>query len=425
MLTKIISELNENNSSLYKLSVLKKYRTDKEFVRLIELTYNPKYNYGISKNKMLTELKNHNKKSSVYNINDILDFLECISKSKLRGLKPFGDLLEMLLQTSDETANIICDVLGHTLGSGVNVGQITKVFPELKFKPKYMRCSVFNKAKLNKLKFPVIAQVKMDGTYREIHVGETVTGCTRSGEPYSNPVLFEQMASFPRGYYFGEITIPGINRMKANGLVNSDNPPDEQEVFTMWDFLTDEEYNTADARPYSERFEGLSTLPVKPNIGIVESKVVNSPSELSQTIAKWVSEGQEGGVIKTLSLGFKDGTSPNQIKIKRCAECEMRITGFIPGSLGTKREGLIGAVCFENDEGTIKGRCSGFDDTLLKQFSLDPKAYIGKIVSVVYNDVTVSNGEHGLLHPRFVEVRDDKDETDTLEKCKAMLEMGF
>ena len=78
MLTKIISELNASNSSNYKLEVLKKYKDDPDFQDLVQMTYNPKFNYGISKNKMLKELKSGQKKQSIYNIKDILIFLKKI-----------------------------------------------------------------------------------------------------------------------------------------------------------------------------------------------------------------------------------------------------------------------------------------------------------------------------------------------------------
>ena len=162
MLTKIISELNASNSSNYKLEVLKKYKDDPDFQDLVQMTYNPKFNYGISKNKMLKELKSGQKKQSIYNIKDILIFLKKISNEQLRGLKPFNELKEMLLQTESETADLVCNVLGHTLGSGINITQISKIFTDFDFKPKYMRCSVLDKKTLAKIKFPAILQVKMD-----------------------------------------------------------------------------------------------------------------------------------------------------------------------------------------------------------------------------------------------------------------------
>ena len=428
MLTKIISELNASNSSNYKLEVLKKYKDDPDFQDLVQMTYNPKFNYGISKNKMLKELKSGQKKQSIYNIKDILIFLKKISNEQLRGLKPFNELKEMLLQTESKTADLVCNVLGHTLGSGINIAQISKIFTDFDFKPKYMRCSVLGKKTLAKIKFPAILQVKMDGTYREIHVGETVTGRTRSGEPFTNKTLFEQMKKFPKGYYFGEITVPGMNRMEANGLVNSDNPPEASEIFTVWDYLTDTEYKTCKTRRYFDRLTELQSIQNKAfNVRVVKTKTVESKEEMFEVVNNWIQSGEEGGVLKSFDLGFKNGTATQQIKIKPYVDCEMRVTGVIPGALGTKREGMVGALEFENDEHTIKGSCSGFSDAILKQISKDPESYIGKIISVEFNDIVKSknNNYYSLSHPVFIEIRNDKTETDTLDKVIQLRDMSY
>ena len=45
MLKDILNELNESNSSNYKLDILKKYKDNSELKKLLELTYNRnKYN---------------------------------------------------------------------------------------------------------------------------------------------------------------------------------------------------------------------------------------------------------------------------------------------------------------------------------------------------------------------------------------------
>ena len=52
---------------------------------------------------------------------------------------------------------------------------------------------------------------------------------------------------------------------------------------------------------------------------------------------------------------------------------------------------------------------------------------IGKVFEVKFNDVTKAEGNDyfALSHPRFVEWRNDKDETDTLEKVLKLKEMAM
>jgi hypothetical protein len=46
---------------------------------------------------------------------------------------------------------------------------------------------------------------------------------------------------------------------------------------------------------------------------------------------------------------------------------------------------------------------------------------------VQFNDLTKAEGNdyYALSHPRFIEIRSDKDETDTLEKVQMLREMAM
>ena len=84
-------------------------------------------------------------------------------------------------------------------------------------------------------------------------------------------------------------------------------------------------------------------------------------------------------------------------------------------------------MIFENDEGTIKGRTSGFTDDQLEDFNSRREELIGKVFTVVCNDITKgrNNEYYALSHPRFDKFRDDKNETDTLERALELKEMAM
>ena len=48
-------------------------------------------------------------------------------------------------------------------------------------------------------------------------------------------------------------------------------------------------------------------------------------------------------------------------------------------------------------------------------------------MTVQFNDITKGrdNDHYAFSHPRFIEFRDDKDETDTLEKVNQLKEMAM
>jgi ATP-dependent DNA ligase len=139
-------------------------------------------------------------------------------------------------------------------------------------------------------------------------------------------------------------------------------------------------------------------------------------------------QGLEGGIIKDWSLIYKDGTAKKQLKLKLVISAEVRVTGFIEGKKGTKRENTFGSLIFENDEGTIKGSTSGFTDKMLEEINSNRDSWIGRVIEVEFNDITKSRDSetYAFSHPRFIADRsDEKNSTDTLERCQEMKEMAM
>lgn len=430
MISEFLSELNESNSSNYKISTLKKYQNSEIVKQLLKLTYDKNnFNFGMSRTRLLGILNESNFPEGIDKIDDYLDLLQ-ENSGKLSGnsAKEFYSLL--LQKLTEDSRVILLNILGRDLKCGINIKNINKVFKNLIPKPNYMRCAVFSEKLVKKIHFPAMLQLKMDGTYREFNVSNgTVSAKTRAGEEYQNEVLFDILKSFPDGYYMGELTIDGESRFTGNGLINSLNPPLDKIIFTCWDFLTFDEYIGNVKTSYIDRFNRLQNLIESRDfkqVKLVENHIVNNVSEALKQVSLWMSEGLEGGVLKDFNNTFKNGTSNTQLKIKLKVDAEMRITGFTEGTPGTKREGKIGAIQFANDEGTIKGQCSGFSDAELEEFSKNKDSLIGKIISVEFNDVTKAenNEYYALSHPRFIEIRNDKTETDDLKKVIQLRDMA-
>ena len=430
MISDFLSELNESNSSNYKISTLKKYQNSEIVKQLLKLTYDKNnFNFGMSRTRLLGILNESKFPEGIDKIDDYLDLLQ-ENSGKLSGnsAKEFYSLL--LQKLTEDSRVILLNILGRDLKCGINIKNINKVFKNLIPKPNYMRCAVFSEKLVKKIHFPAMLQLKMDGTYREFNVSNgTVSAKTRAGEEYQNEVLFGILKSFPDGYYMGELTIDGESRFTGNGLINSLNPPLDKIIFTCWDFLTFDEYTGKVKTSYIDRFNRLQNLIENRDfkqVKLVENHIVNNVSEALKQVSLWMSEGLEGGVLKDFNNTFKNGTSNTQLKIKLKVDAEMRITGFTEGTPGTKREGKIGAIQFANDEGTIKGQCSGFSDAELEEFSKNKDSLIGKIISVEFNDITKAenNEYYALSHPRFIEIRNDKNETDDLKKVIQLRDMA-
>lgn len=473
MIYKFLEEINLTNSSNDKLKVLEKYKDDATVTQVLALAYDRvRFTYGVSYNT----IKNC---SNLEYFEPTVDLAFAIGElSKLISREVTGNtavklIKDIIAATSPEDGDIIKKIIDRDLRINAGKTQINKVHPGLITKPAYMRCGVFNAKTAKKIKFPALIQKKADGTYREfvVHNG-TVTCNSRSGEVYTYPKIFNTISTFADGHYFGELTVKtcdtlvcvmetGLKPEEAadsthkvtqailkhklsgpyilpreigNGMINSDDVPHDNLVLELWDFVSMKEHGNSinkikNKTQYERRFRDLELI-VNPSLETVKVieylKVFNIQEALEQT-SVWMKDGFEGGVLKNLDGVFRDGTSPDQLKLKLVISLEMRFTGFTEGT--GKNAGYFGAVTFENDDGTIKGKVgvSTMTEKMRDEIHFNREKYLGRVFEVECNDITLAEGSatYSLSHPRFIEMRNDKDETDTLERAFELREMAM
>lgn len=439
MIANIISELCENNGSNYKLEVLNKHKDNKLFSRVLKMTYDSVvYRYYLTMNYWNKNSEEFVSNSSpTMTLEQALDFLEFkLSTRELSGNVAIEEMDKVFRSLSDEDRDILIKMINRDLRINCGRTSINKVFKNLITKPVYMRCGVFSKKTAKDINYPAAIQLKADGTYREMQVlNGAVKLFSRSGEQYFYQ-FEEKYSDLPEGHYTGELLIDGIeNRSESNGLLNSDNPPTDKIIFYVWDYITADEYTNAvkkvkNTTPYSTRFIALQEIVSARNdfqLKVIESHQVNNSQEAFAKVIHWMEQGLEGGVLKDLDGVFRDGTSKHQLKMKLEMDLEVRVTGFKEGKVGTKREETFGAMTFETDDGKIKGATSGFTDAMLDEINSNRDFYIGKIMTVSCNDITKGrdSDHYALSHPRFKEFRNDRDDTDTLERAFEIKEMAM
>jgi DNA ligase-1 len=443
----IIQELNLENGSNYKMGVLRKHADNTLLQRVLKMTYDKvDFTYGVTMKNVSTDVEYKTISISLASALDILE--HDFSVRLITGNDALRKIGEMLNQLSTEDGDILAKILTRDLRINMGRSNINKVFKGLIVKPVYMRCGLFKNGKKSKINPEgSIVQLKADGTYREFTVENGAVICnSRSGESYDYPILNQTLETYPDGHYIGELTVrladgAICNRATGNGFIKSMKLPEGAAiVLDLWDYVTLEEYTNAANKikgftPYHRRLTTLALTVLKDKhlspmphaINVIETHVINTITEAMQHCAAWMEAGLEGGIWKDKDAIFRDGTSPQQEKMKLEIDADVRITGFTEGTKGTVREHTFGAITFENDEGTVKGQTSGFNDSQLKDFNSRRDELIGKIMSVQFNDVTKgrTNEYYALSHPRFIEIRNDKDSTDTLERILESKEMAM
>ncbi|MCD6435999.1 MAG: hypothetical protein J7L15_06380 [Clostridiales bacterium] len=441
-ISNIINEINKENGSNYKIDVLKKHKDNELLKKVLKMTYcKVSYIYGISMKNIPVILNDLGK----ITLEEAVDSLEKLADRTYTGNAAIQYLTNILNSLDEMDSQIIKGIINRDLRINMGRSNINKVYKNLIVKPPYQRCDIGTEVNIKKnLNFneTVYSQTKMDGTYRSVLIDQGITIMSRSGQEDSFPVIEEQLKTLELDGYvlLGELTLKGNqDRSKGNGLINSDNVPHEDVLFTVWDMIPIQEYSmnkdqirlstkNGTLSLYKDRLSLLeNTIVNLDNVEVIEYRIVKNMKEAYIHFQEITKRGDEGTVLKAHNMVWKDGTSKQQLKVKLQIDAEMRCTGFTQGSIGTKREKTFGALMFENDEGTIKGQTSGFTDAQIEEFNNNRSKYIGKVMTVEFNDLTKSRGNdyYALSHPRFIEFRDDKDTTDTLERTLESKEMAM
>lgn len=442
----ILDELNLENGSNYKLEVLKKHKDNELLKRVLKMTYDKvTYTYGIT-------MKNINYTSQPgrpISLETALNKLEeKFCTREWTGNKAIDALTILFENLSASNAYVLERVIDRDLKINIGKANINKVFKNLIVKPPYTRCEIGTAENVKKnidFNKKVFSQVKMDGTFRRAIIdGDNVEITSRPGIETKFPLIENQIQSLQiDGHVLvGEMTLRGeLDRKKGNGLINSDDIPHNDVVFTIWDLVPIQEFRMSKDEIkkaekagtlslYEDRFEKLEKLLNTfnlPNVELIEYKIIKNMREAYEHFQEVTKRGLEGTVIKAYNMTHKDGNSKKQLKVKLVIEVDVRITGFTEGT--GKNKDYFGAMTFVNDEGTIKGKVgvSSMTEDMRDYIHNNREIIIGQVAAVVCNDITKAknNDFHALSHPRFNKLRGVDKQTDTLERALESKEMAM
>ena len=472
-INEILNEMNESNSSNYKLEVLKKYSDNELLKRVLKMTYDKvQYTFGVT-------MKNVRAGSSenTQTLDWALDILENkINTREVTGNAAISTVENILEQLSESDRSVFERILGRDLKINCGRTQINKIFKDLITKQLYCRCDIYGQKTAKNINFEngAIIEKKSDGTFKETSVSETVDIVSRSGEQYVMQKFESIFSEAPKGVYIGEMTVELddglyekimptmwkknpkkaaeieekyargwkiLDRSTGNGLINSLDIPEDNIVYELWDFIPFEEYKIAASKDknnkskmtYSQRFKLLKEnvkLINDSQVQVIEHYIVHDLKEALTYVTNWMNLGYEGGVLKDWSMLFADGTSKHQLKLKLEIELDLRILGFVEGNKGSKNEEYFSAIVIGNDEGTIRtqiGVTTMTEDTR-DWFHTNRENVIGEIMEVLCNDITIGSGkeQYALSHGRYIQMRTgEKTETDTLERAFQSKEMAM
>jgi DNA ligase-1 len=286
----------------------------------------------------------------------------------------------------------------------------------------------------------VIAIVKGDSiSYFTRSFNELPGRCLQKITSEIKTLLNGILPSGPGIFFDGELT--DLNRKSVSGKVTQmlkGSPADSIGDDMLYNIFDVEEASVLDKgkgdNPFSQRRTLLETMFKTNKIDLIVDRYIDKKNEKPQltsivlansittddhslihkTYKELVDVGGEGVIVKSPDHLYECKRSKSWIKIKEVNDCDLIIKGHYPGE--GKREGYIGGLICEDTSGRVKVKVgSGFTEEDLKTLSVNPDSLIGKVVACQYNVViNDKTGGWSLFLPRFIEVREDKDEADDM-----------
>jgi DNA ligase-1 len=340
-----------------------------------------------------------------------------------------GDVMTEMQTLNPSSIELLRRIINKDLRADIGDSLINRAVPNLIYKPMYMRCSLVTEVKLETWPWAsgVVSQEKLDGMFINIDVFENAVSLhSRQGQVF-DPVYFKELVNDIKGYlrpgfqYHGEMMLepigggPFMVRKTSNGIFNSclkkgtGIPEGFRPVAILWDIKSTTLYYLDRFKFITDQIDGCKTLRAAP------TTTVYSFEEAKTHFEAIVAKGGEGVVIKKPYMIWRDGDSRDQVKLKKEAQCELRVVGVKAGK--GKFASTFGSLECISECGKLKVNVSGFTEPERQMIHDNIGDYMFNIISVKFESVSQDKkGNYSLSQPRFEELRLDKDEADYLER---------
>lgn len=418
MIIDILNEIAATSSRNEKESIIRREIDNEDLKQVYFLAYDPFTQFYIRKIPAYTT--SPGRMDGQKSLQSAMRDLKELSTRQVTGNAAIAFLANVLSLVKAEDAQVIERIIGKDLKCGASDSTANKVWPGLVHDYPCMLASAYDEKLVAKIKWPAMAQLKMDGMrFNAIVKDGKCEFRSRNGKEIQLLGNLEQeFISMARGsnlVYDGELVVfedgKILDRQTGNGILNKAvkgtiTEADAKKVHaTLWDCIPYEHFVAGKGTvQYAVRFAMLETVGMPSKIHLVESKFVATLEEAREIFEKYLSEGQEGIILKDASGIWEDKRARHLIKFKGELECDLKIVGIQEGT--GKYVGKVGAYICESEDGIVKCDVgSGFKDN---QREID-SSVIGKIVAVKYNArIKNKQGEESLFLPIFLEIREDK-----------------
>lgn len=425
MVYQILDDLSKTSSRLEKEAILHAHSSNKLLKKVFYLAYDPFVQFYIRKIPSYTPAEGYQADT----LDSVIDSLNMLWSRQVTGNAAIEYLRKLLSSLHKYDAKVLELIIGKDLRCGASVSTANKIWPNLISEYPCMLCSPSDEKVLSKMKFPAMAQLKMDGMrFNAIVKNGACELKSRSGKEIDlKSELLEDFIALANGQnlvFDGELIVKEngviLDRQTGNGILNKAvkgtiSLDEARNVnATVWDVIPYEDFKAGYSKMgYKFRFALVENITSFDRIKTVEYKIVHTLDEAREIFEHYLVQGQEGIILKNFNSPWENKRVKHQVKFKAELDCDLRVVEIQPGT--GKYEGMVGAYVCESEDGVVKVDIgSGLSDEDRTNFDV-----IGKIVAVTYNSrIKNKEGKESLFLPRLLEIREDKDTADVSSKIK-------
>mgnify|MGYP001324533674 CR=1 FL=1 len=425
MINKILVELAANNSRNYKIELLRLHRNNGLLKDVIRLALDPFILFYIKK------IPEYDHCSNELDLRSALIALEAIIERRITGNAAIQHLSDILSEVSEDDAEVIKKIINKDLRCGISNATVNVVWNNLIPVYPVMLASKFEQKLIDRLKYPVICEEKVDGgRFNAIIENGIVKFFTRSGNNFEIPNSEFVDAFLKLGKTFnypvvidGELVVAVddwklMSRKQGNGIFTkcirgtiSDKEASGIRAI-IWDYIPVENFHREFWNETAiNRFNDLSNRNLDDRyIRLIKTTIIHSYTEAEEIFGRYLEEGKEGIILKDCNGIWEAKRSKNWIKMKAENDIDCEVIGWVEGT--GKYIGKLGSL--QCRAGSVEFSVgSGFSDQQREEIGKD---IIGKIITVKYNEVIFDKrtNKKSLFLPIFLSIRYDKDIADNL-----------
>lgn len=410
-------EMQESNSRLHKMEVLKKYIDKEEVKYFLNFIFSPYIVVGISRRKLSKDVEPM-KDDSISSSKDLLEWLKLnntgrdLALAKIRGFQ--AGLLPELSQLMED---IIC----KNIQIGVDTPTINKIWPGLIPTFNIMLAGkYFDNPEIVEGKEFTLTKKIDGGRIIAINEKDQVEFYTRAGQRYEGLVdLEEEMEYLPRGVYDGEITLLDSEGMdnkeqyKKTMMITRKSGIKHGVKMLVFDVMSLEEFKQQKAYlPYKVRRRILESAFRESSIRhkffeLLPALYVGSDtSKIEEILDQQIAKGEEGIMININDAPYDFNRSNNLLKVKKMHDIDLKVIGLQEGS--GQNKGKLGAFIVDYDGFEVRVG-SGISKEIREWVWANKENYVDTVISVQYFEETTNQaGGKSLRFPVFLDFRPDK-----------------